>query len=161
MTRFEEDGGDVERFHDCLELTTIAAKHGLRITPYEAYLAWNEFSDSMAAGWMGFSDCEHTANNLRFHLMEPQNKHQQILTNEPVDLHDVDAQREHFEQKGGDPYRFHDCLELATIAAKHRLHITPYQAYIAWNGFSDSMAAGWMGFSDCEQTADDLRSHLP
>lgn len=42
-----------EYYHDDVKrIMQVALAHGIILTPVEAYKAWSEFSDMMAAGWM-------------------------------------------------------------------------------------------------------------
>lgn len=47
-----------EYYHeDVRRIIRVAFEHGIILTPNEAYKAWQDFSDTMAAGWMNL-ECE-------------------------------------------------------------------------------------------------------
>jgi hypothetical protein len=55
MTRISNDFSTVpERYRDDVKtIVESCYRQGLIVAPHEAYSAWCEYSDSMAAGWMG------------------------------------------------------------------------------------------------------------
>ena len=55
MTRISHSYSQIpERYHsDIKEIVGACHRNGLIVTPQEAYSAWGEYSDSMAAGWIG------------------------------------------------------------------------------------------------------------
>lgn len=63
---------------DSAEIVRVFADRGLSITAEQAMLAWDSYSDSMAAGWLGLSDDETTFEIVRQYL--------RILQIEPAPL---------------------------------------------------------------------------
>ena len=53
---------------DSAEIVRVFADRGLSITADHAMLAWDSYSDSMAAGWLGLGDDETTFEIVRQHL---------------------------------------------------------------------------------------------
>jgi hypothetical protein len=49
---------DESRFHRyrsaCDEIVRVCAKHGITLSPEQAFLAWEKYSDDMCAGWLLF-----------------------------------------------------------------------------------------------------------
>lgn len=47
---YSESGSDIH------QIMQVALNHGIVLSPIEAEKAWNEYSESMAAGWMMLPD---------------------------------------------------------------------------------------------------------
>jgi hypothetical protein len=43
---------------DVAIIVRIIKKNGYDISPYDAQMAWEDYSDSMAAGWMGLPESD-------------------------------------------------------------------------------------------------------
>jgi hypothetical protein len=55
--------------HEACDLAGLAARRGFPMSPERAYRAWCNYSDSMAAGWMGF-DLEGEGAERTFMLLQ-------------------------------------------------------------------------------------------
>ena len=55
MHRITNDYSNIpERYRsDVKEIVEACARQNLIVSPQEAYFAWNEYSDTYAAGWLG------------------------------------------------------------------------------------------------------------
>lgn len=60
---------------DCERICKVVLSHGCLISPREAESLWEDFSESMAAGWMGLS-------------VNDEDIWQDIAPNIPIEYHD-------------------------------------------------------------------------
>lgn len=51
-------GGDVRYREDCERIVRISMMHGYNITLGQAEQVWDDYSDSMAAGWMNLPESD-------------------------------------------------------------------------------------------------------
>ena len=58
MTRISNNYNSIPEIYreDVKEIVEACKRRGLIITPEEGYKAWGNYSDSMAAGWMGLPE---------------------------------------------------------------------------------------------------------
>ena len=57
---FRSNAVDFEWRGDVDTIVRICAEHGYEISPADARLAWQDFSDMMCATWMSLGDADHT-----------------------------------------------------------------------------------------------------
>ena len=56
---FKLTDADFEGFHnahDVRRIVEVALKHGVILSPHEAYKAWSDHSDDLCAGWLFLPD---------------------------------------------------------------------------------------------------------
>ena len=72
---FEDHNSDDYYYkHDIRRIVDVCAANGYQISPSDAKLAWEAFSESMSAGWMGLDDDDDSLFcTVRFYCLESEN----------------------------------------------------------------------------------------
>jgi hypothetical protein len=109
---------------DVRRIREVALRHGVTLDDDQAEAAWENYSDSMAAGWMGLPDSDDDLwSTVSAHLVEMDTmiSHSDVEIRYPADV-----------------------LRIRQVALRNGLALSDAEAQAAWERFSDSMAAGWL-----------------
>jgi hypothetical protein len=125
---------------DVRRIQVVAMARGVLLDENQAESAWDRYSDSMAAGWMGLPDDDNDLwSTVSFHLTE----------DGPVARLEDDPDHT--------PRYPEDVQRIQMVALSHGVVLSARDAEAAWDSYSDDMAAGWMGLPEDD---DDLWSYV-
>lgn len=119
---------------DVDRIRQVALRHGVTLDAEQAESVWDDYSDSMAAGWLGLPDSDDDLwSTVSAHLVE------------------LDSICSDDEDDGVEIRYPADVLRIRQVALRNGLDLTDAQAQDAWDRYSDSMAAGWMGLPEDDE----------
>lgn len=118
---------------DVARIRQVALAHGVTLDDEQAESVWDDYSDSMAAGWLGLPDSDDDLwSTVSAHLVEMDS----ICSDDEDDVeirYPADVQR------------------IRQVALRNGLDLDDADAQAAWERFSESMAAGWMALPEDDE----------
>lgn len=117
---------------DVARIRQVALVHGVTLDEEQAESVWDDYSDSMAAGWLALPDSDDDLWST-------------------VSAHLVEMDSIASDDDGVDIRYPADVLRIRQVALRNGLDLTDEEAQAAWDRFSDGMAAGWMSLPEDDE----------
>lgn len=118
---------------DVARIRQVALAHGVTLDEEQAESVWDDYSDSMAAGWLCLPDSDDD-------LWSTVSAHLALL--DSICSDDEDDVEIRYPA---------DVLRIRQVALRNGLDLDNADAQAAWERFSESMAAGWMALPEDDE----------